>query len=283
MNYIGAMITLPPKFITVEGVRIAYFEVNPDSEETIFFIHGNSSSSHIWRTQLETDLFSRYRLIAVDLPAHGQSSCFHDYSLPVLGRIVSAVISELAAGRDYMVAGLSLGTNVLAEALGHSLKPNGIVLIGSCAIGGSCTMEVVFLPGIDIHAAFTDDISEDELQQYWCLAGISGPEDEKYPLFAEDYYATQDNFRSKMFATVMAGNLSNEIDLLQLSGIPVLAIFGGEEKVCNMDYLDNAGPGLWQERVFKIPGAGHLANIDQPGKINELILEYARDRFEQGH
>jgi len=273
------MISMQPKFITVEDISLAYFEVNPDGERTIFFIHGNSSSSRIWRAQLETDLLSGYRLIAFDLPAHGQSPCFHDYSLPVLGRIISAAINGLAAGHAYIVAGLSLGTNVLAEALGHSLKPNGIVLIGSCIIGGPCSMEVVFLPDIDIHAAFTDDVSEDELLQYWSLAGISGPEDEKYPLFAADYYATQDNFRSKMFATVMAGNLSNEIDLLQLSTIPVLVIFGGEEKVCNKDYLDNAGLRLWQERVFKVPGAGHLASIDQPEKINDLMLQYARDRF----
>lgn len=269
---------MQPKFITVEGISLAYFEKNQDAEDIIFFIHGNSSSSQIWSQQWESVLLSPYRLIALDMPAHGQSSCSPDYSLPTLGRIVAAGIDQLVGERNYIIAGLSLGTNVLAESLAYSLRPQGIILIGSCVLGGACTMESMLQPGVDMHAAFTDEVSEEELLQYWALTGRS-PEDENYLLFSKDYYATQDNFRSKMFATVMAGNISDEAGLLQQSGLPVLVIFGKEEKVCNIDYLDNAGIRLWQDTVFKIPGAGHFANIDQPEKLDGLIAEYAKELF----
>lgn len=39
------------KFIPVEGIQIACYIKNGDKENTIFFIHGNSSSHHTWQQQ----------------------------------------------------------------------------------------------------------------------------------------------------------------------------------------------------------------------------------------
>jgi hypothetical protein len=34
------------KFISIDGINIAYLEKNSDAKQTIFFIHGNSCSSY---------------------------------------------------------------------------------------------------------------------------------------------------------------------------------------------------------------------------------------------
>src|SRR5882757_9166310 len=97
-----------PKFISVEGIRLSYLEKNPEGGKVIFFIHGNSSSSHAWRAQFESELLAGYRLIAFDLPAHGGSAAPQDYSLPGLGRIMAKAVILLAGERDYIISGLSL-------------------------------------------------------------------------------------------------------------------------------------------------------------------------------
>jgi len=267
------------RFITVENIRLAWYERNPEKKKTIFFIHGNSSASRIWQPQLESAALSSWRLVALDLPAHGLSDPFSDYSLPSLGRLLATAIKTLSLDNPYVVAGLSLGTNVLAEMMDHDISPAGLALIGSCVIGGACTMDLVFRPGIDIHAAFTDEVSMDELIAYWQTGGMGDAGGEKFKLFAEDYYAVKDNFRSRMFATVQAGQLSDEIALLQKNRLPVLIIFGKEDGVSNIDYLDNAGISLWQNKVFKLPDAGHFANIDQPEDSSRLLEQYVTAVF----
>jgi non-heme chloroperoxidase len=73
------------KSLIVNGLTISYDDVNESKEDIIFFIHGNSQSRNIWDVQLHASQFANYRLIAFDLPGHGQSSAsdnkFYDYSV----------------------------------------------------------------------------------------------------------------------------------------------------------------------------------------------------------
>ena len=82
-----------------------------------------------------------------------------------------------------------------------------------------------------------------------------------------------------MFATVTQGSHSDEIGLLKKSNIPLLVIFGEEERAVNKNYLDNESLTLWKNKIFKIPQSGHFVNIDQPEVFNELLVEYAKDIF----
>ena len=127
------------KFIEAGQVSLAYLEKNPQFEKTVYFIHGNSGSCRTWRKQFCYEFFNSYRLIAFDLPAHGQSSASdnptHDYSPITTGQIIATAIKNLANDNSYALVGFSYGTNVIAEALNHNLKPAGIVLNASCVIG----------------------------------------------------------------------------------------------------------------------------------------------------
>lgn len=62
------------KYLSVDSVDLAYTEKNIAAKKTIFFIHGNSMSAAMWDKQFKSELFSKYRLIAFDLPSHGNSS-----------------------------------------------------------------------------------------------------------------------------------------------------------------------------------------------------------------
>jgi pimeloyl-ACP methyl ester carboxylesterase len=55
----------------------AYWE-SEGPERTIVFIHPNSSSKSIFEKQFNSALAGRYRLIAPDLPGHGESSRISD-------------------------------------------------------------------------------------------------------------------------------------------------------------------------------------------------------------
>lgn len=270
------------KFITVAGTKLAYLDKNEDKENIIFFIHGNSLSSHSWTPQLNSERLKDYRLIAIDLPAHGDSEAAPmpeaDYSIPGLGAIVAAAISSIAGTSPYLMAGLSLGTNILAESLAFKLSPSGIVIAGSCLVGGKYTLDNFAYPGTNVHVVFTEEAPEDEVRKYASQVMMSQSKTDTDE-FVANYYKVKLPFRSSLMNSIQQGKFSDEIRLIAVMDKPVLMVFGKDEQVINPDYLDDAPLKLWNKTIYKLPGAGHLVHLDQPEAFNQLLSDYAVNIF----
>ena len=99
----------------------------------VLFIHGNSSSKEAFRKQYDSPLGEVYRMIAMDLPGHGQSSDAFDpartYSMPGYAAVAGEVLDALGVDRATIV-GWSLGGHVAMEML--SSWP-GVVGVMLCA------------------------------------------------------------------------------------------------------------------------------------------------------
>jgi len=268
------------EFITLNAIPIAYQIIHPQARRTIFFIHGNSGASNAWQKQLDDPIFSNYRLIAFDLPAHGQSGFPHveDCTLPRLAQIMSEAVTALAGDASYMLVGVSLATNIIAEMLYYHLTPAGIVLAGPCIIGDRITMEQIAKPHTHVGVVFTDEASPDEVLQYAGETSLSR-EASDATLFIKNYEAVQKPFRSLLAQSIAAQKVSNEIALLQQQAIPLLIIFGKDEKIVHPDYLDDVVLPVWNDTIYKLPGASHLVPIDQPQSFNRLLAAYAAERL----
>jgi len=272
------------EYITVNNLPIAFYIKNPRLVNTIFFIHGNSSSSGNWRKQVESSLLDDYRLITIDLPNHGSSAAIEpggNFSLPAIAKIMGVVIDKLSGNNPFIICSVSLGTNIVAEMLTDIAQPKGLLMAGPCLVGKDFEMDKMVLPGADVTAVFAENLSENIVHQYAGETSIStDPKDKE--LFLADYYAVKGNFRSSLYASIAAGTYSDEIELLQKINVPVCIVFGKDEKVVNTDYLDNAPLNLWNKTIYKIPGASHLVNIDTPEPFNELMASFAKDVFTAG-
>lgn len=268
--------------LTVCGLTITYAEKNADTSQTIFFLHGNSQSSNAWRKQLNSSLFSNWRLIAFDLPAHGSSS-FPDKqycSVPKLAQLLSEAVKKLAGNKPFILAGVSLATNIVAEMLSFNLNPAGIILAGPCIIGDNITLEKMMQPNTHVQVVFMDDAEEQDIKLY-ALETSASRNEEDIEAFLKDYHSVQKGFRSVLGESIQQGRFNDEINLLRKTNVPLLIIFGRDEKVIDPDYLDEIEIPLWQNQIFKIQGASHLVNIDAPEKFNELSAKYAEEMFTQ--
>lgn len=270
------------KTITINAIELAYVEINANARETIFFIHGNSVSSVSWKKQLVSELLNSCRLIAIDLPAHGDSGTStngaQDFNLPALGQIMAIAIKELAGDKPYIMAGISLGTNILAEALAFDLQPVGLVLGGSCIVGGAYTVNSFVMPNTNVYVVFTDESSLNEVSQYTSQVMLSTAEEDVHD-FISDYYRVKIPFRSALADSIGNQQYSDEIALVKSVNKPVLIVFGKDELIVDPDYLDDAELSLWRGSIFKLPGASHLVHIDQPEAFNKLLADYAKDMF----
>ena len=99
----------------------------------VVLIHGNSSSSRVFSRQLDGPLGRRFRLVAVDLPGHGESDDAKDpraYSLPGHARAVRAAVDALGLGEAHFV-GWSLGGHVALEMAPDLPRARGFVIFGT--------------------------------------------------------------------------------------------------------------------------------------------------------
>ncbi|CAN5136146.1 alpha/beta hydrolase [soil metagenome] len=267
--------------LNANGLQIAYCIWHPEKEPTIFFIHGNSSSSNNWRKQVESDLFTDYRLITIDLPNHGNSATLNenaDFSLPGIAKIMAAAALQLVNNAPYIICSVSLGTNIVAEMLNCDIKPVGLIMAGPCIVGEGFGMEKLLLPGADPSAVFAENVPHESVVKYAGETSISSDVND-ITYFLKDYYSVQGNFRSALYATIAAGNYNDEVAILQRATCPVCIVFGEAEKVVNTSYLDDAPINVWNNKVYKIAGASHLVNIDAPMAFNELLAAFAKDIF----
>ncbi len=267
--------------LTAKGIRISYIEQNPASLKTIFFIHGNSTSSATWKKQFSSDLLKGYRLVAIDLPAHGSSEASQeperDYTLAGLASILTEVVQELEMG-PYILCGSSLGTNILAEMIPFGIDPSGILFAGPCLMGVGLGMEKIAIPGVDISPLFKDESPMEAVIQYGMTASLSSdPED--LEIFKTDFNKVQSPFRSLFIGSIFSGNLGDEIKQVNSISCPLAWVFGADEKVVDPNYLDVVDVPKWREKVFKIPGASHLVNMDQPEEFNKILAEFAGEVF----
>lgn len=267
-------------FIVVNDIELHYIEKNPMASKTIFFIHGNSCSSNAWRKQWNEPLFADYRLIAFDLPSHGKSGAIKsaDCSLPGIGRLLSHAVRQLSINKPFILTGVSLATNIIAEMLAFTIKPSGIVLAGPCIVGRDFTLEKMVKPGTHVGVVFRDDALAEEVEAYAKESSLSDAKDD-IEWFKQDYATVAKPFRSLLAQSIFNNQMSDQVELLQKSNLPLLMIFGKDEKVIDPDYLDKAPLHLWQNKIFKIMGASHLVNNDQPYAFNRLLKQFMEDVF----
>ena len=85
--------------VRVDDLDIFYREAGPRDGPTILLLHGLPSSSRMYQPLLESDLASRYRLIAPDYPGFGHSSWpdhkSFDYTFDHLAKIMQDFTEQL--------------------------------------------------------------------------------------------------------------------------------------------------------------------------------------------
>ena len=113
----------------VDGVKVHYYDVgNKKAKEALVFVHCWTCNVEFWKSNYSA--FPNYRVIAMDLPGHGQSDKPKiDYSMEYFARAVDAVMKK-AGVKKAVLAGHSMGTPITRRY--YELYPEktlGIVVV----------------------------------------------------------------------------------------------------------------------------------------------------------
>ena len=115
--------------ITFEGKTINFYHKKARNKPVLVFLHGFCEDLHLWKEYI--DGFSKYEIVLIDLPGFGKSEVIEEADIPVMAKVVKAVIDSLNLEKFFLI-GHSMGGYVGLEfAKRYQYHLQGFVLFHS--------------------------------------------------------------------------------------------------------------------------------------------------------
>jgi pimeloyl-ACP methyl ester carboxylesterase len=123
--------TGPSRFVELDGLAVHYRDQGPRGAPALLLLHGSAASLHTWEGW-EARLKNEFRVVSVDLPAHGLTGPWPkdgDYSLDAYARFVDRFADRIGLQR-FALAGNSMGGTIAWTYAGrHPQRVEKLILL----------------------------------------------------------------------------------------------------------------------------------------------------------
>lgn len=226
----------------------------------ICFVHGSGGSQGVWVRQME-GLADVARVVALDLPGHGESDGDGVGTIDQAADAVRQVLDELGVARA-VVGGHSMGGAIaLAFALANPDRLAGLVLVGTGA-------RLRVLPKI-LETLERDYPEGVRLVVELAVAGDASP-GLKDTLVRE----TLRNPRPAMLGDLRACDAFDVMARLGEIRTPTLVVCGEGDRLTPTKYARYLRDRIPGARLVIVPGAGHYVQLEKPDETTAAIREF---------
>ena len=250
--------------ISLEQGAIAYLETGTQARARlpILFLHGVGSDKSVWTPQLE-HFGQQRRAVAFDYPGYGESAPREGADRDDFAAAIVEAMDALGIDRAHF-CGLSLG-GIVAIAMHHHAPDR-------CA---SLILADSFARHPDGQAIYDRSVVASTSMTMRALAEARAP-----ALLGTAASAT---VRSEVVATMTAIDpvayrqgadavwLADQRDRAAAVGVPTLVLCGEEDRITPPALSEELAALIPGAQLAIIHGAGHLANIEQPGAFNAMM------------
>lgn len=264
-------------FHLIEGVRLAVYEGGEPTGPALFFLHGNSGAANIFQPQWQAAALRRFRLVALDLPGHGQSAAMPDGDYRV-GRLRTVLLAALRTLRltQALVIGHSYGGHLLLELLPELPTLRGLLAVGTPPVGTLQDIQAAFPTTALRNLFFTADLSAAQTQTLAQYSLHPGAPAAAVALLAANIARTDGRARPAVLASAANGEMHDETGFVARTSVPLAFVVGEADDTLRFDYLASlTAPSRWQQPVHVVPDAGHVPSLENPAAFNRLLLEFA--------
>jgi pimeloyl-ACP methyl ester carboxylesterase len=244
----------------VEGRKVHY-SVTGAGPSALVLIHGWTCDSSYWSANVP-DLAKHYRVLAVDLPGHGQSDPAPGYSMDSFADAVSAAMNAEHIGKAALVGHSMGGAILLAFARRHPEQATALVAVDGPMID-SATAErfEAFAKGFEGPDAMA--IREKMIASLFSTA--TTPE-------------LKERIRKGMLATpaavaagAMLGMASPPFWHDDTIGLPFLEIAAANNTSMTLESLQRHFP---KAELKRIDGTGHFLMMEKPAEFDQMLLDW---------
>jgi pimeloyl-ACP methyl ester carboxylesterase len=264
----------------IAGLRLG-IDCAGSGAPTLILVHGGFCDRDDWKAQIAA-LAPHFRVVAFDLPGHGESALPAESTVAALGRAVRDVIERHAGGRVVLI-GHSLGVDVILESwrqspagiVGFVLIEGGLVASGDPDAAVSALREKMNAVGLEafLNASFSQmfvPTSDRELRTR-VLQRLTRFD----ARFAQEIVLSKVHWDASQAARVL-GSVSVPVLLLQSTYFDASFQRYSLEAGMTTPWTELVAQQVRDAQLRFIPGAGHFPQIEAPQVVNEYIVEFAR-------
>lgn len=273
--------TVSTRTLTLGTQRIAVRE-SAGQGPAVLLVHGNSSSSRVWLPTLEGPLGNKYRIVAIDLPGHGQSSDADEaerattYSIPGYAEVIRQVVAQLSL-QQAVVVGWSLGGHAALEASAHLPQAAGFMVFGTPPLPFPLPADLggAFLK---LGLGFEKDWTEAQAREY--VADFLVPGAQAPAFLLEDAVRTDGHARALLGASIGTVGYRDEPGIAATLARPLAILHGAQEQIVGLPYLQALAPSmptLWRGQVQVLDNAGHALQWEQRAAFEQLLDAFVQD------
>ncbi|MGI3776617.1 MAG: alpha/beta fold hydrolase BchO [Janthinobacterium lividum] len=244
----------------------------------LLLLHGTGAATHSWRA-LAPLLARRFTVVAPDLPGHGFTSAppAEGMSLPGMARSVAALLAALHL-RPVLVAGHSAGAAVAAQMTIDSLiAPAAIMSLNGALLPLPARESVLFPAAARLLASLPVlpwIVSRQATQPLVdrMLAGTGSRLDPRDARLYARLFAEPRHVAAAL--RMMARWDLNAFDIARLR-VPLTLVAGERDGMIPPNAARQVASLLPGACLVLLPGLGHLAHEEDPGRIAALLDEMA--------
>jgi len=238
-------------------------------------IHGNSACKEVFQKQFAA-IGDRFRLIAMDLPGHGQSENAQDpekaYSIVGFADVAVEVLEKMGI-KEASVIGWSLGGHVAIQMLATWPGVQGVLITGTPPI--PVTPEGFskgFLPSPCLQLMGQEHLSEEEAKMFVTHGGIAP---EEAPFLLNATMRADGMARQCLIGSMFQGVGGDQKAIVETTNKPVAVVCGIRDAGINNAYIQNeiAFHSLFKSKIYVLDG-GHAAFWDVPDEFNAIVTEF---------
>lgn len=256
-----------------QQISLHFLEKNVSQDNAIIFIHGNSHSLRSFSGQMESPLLSNFRLIAIDLPGHGESST-GTYSIREFSCVIDAFIRSMAL-KHVVIVGHSLGGHIALNILKMDLKPRGLFVFGTPPLKNPFDPSA-FLPNAKVETLRKLAPTHQEIVELVEELKYSG--DDK-AVAVEDFLKTDPTFRQEILADLINGIHEDEVQLIVGSSERILFLLATHDTLINNNYFKQECFSQASHIDFLEIDAGHSPHVEKSELFNKILLRFCQEVF----
>ena len=264
------------KTILLPGGEAHYFEQGRG--EPLILLHGVPGDARTWRYNLDV-LSLNFRVLALDLPAWGRSTCANGFESSVEGLAAHLLDFSQALGLDAVaLAGNGAGAAIALEfALAHRTKTRALVLSGAPTASAETPLNLSPPSGFVAREAFKRSAKGTMKRLF--QEGYGEPKHVDSSMVG----AFSRSLGTGAAVTALTqlheslvgrlGALESELHRIQA---PALIVHGGKDRFCSREDADRLASLLPDAVIVPIEQAGHFCHEENPAGYNNAALDYLR-------
>ncbi len=278
-----------------DGTELAVRGAGPAEAPLLLFSHGFSLDMTTWREQW-SDLGDEFRCVALDHRAHGRTEVpsTGDVTLRSMGRDLATVLDAVAPDRPAILIGHSMGAMAILalaeqrpDLFGERIA--GVALLGASAsdllrgaLGGVTDILRPRLGSLAAAARRVDRLRKAVLAGPGDVPAIVARVTQFAPEAPDDVVNHVLHLAEQTSSLVWTDGLSELIGMdfrhaLSRVTVPALVAVGDQDRVTPPAAAVELAAALPEGRLFIVEGAGHIAMLERPERLNPELRAFARE------